>query len=186
MAPKGSLSAGPRPKIRLGLILGEISQNLTEASSVSPFLTPLARVQPPVTHPTPYLSSPTMAFQELNPPTNFMRSIPQDHFLALPRPDIHIGPPAGAPDTSTLAAHDFDVDTRSGFMPPDPPVPRLPEEWEAWEATLDDAVQSRLQLGDKQGLTEHDKQQAARWQARVREVRLRFPPPLSVVIEGFP
>jgi len=41
----------------------------------------------------------------------FMLQLDPNHFLSLPRPDIFIGLPAGVPDTMTLAAHDFDVDT---------------------------------------------------------------------------
>lgn len=77
---------------------------------------------------------------------------------------------AGTFDTSTLAAHDFDVDTRTGFMPPEPPLTRLPAEWEAWEAVLDEARASKLQVADKVGLTEDDEARAARWQTSVREV----------------
>lgn len=69
--------------------------------------------------------------------TEEMVILSPDHFLALPRPDIlYGGAPAGAPDTSTLAAHDFDVDTRTGFMPPQPPLTRLPPQWELWELAL--------------------------------------------------
>ncbi|KAH9921846.1 uncharacterized protein B0H18DRAFT_1086002 [Fomitopsis serialis] len=50
-------------------------------------------------------------------------NIPVNHFLALPRPDHGLAE-AGTPDTSTLAAHDFDVDTRTGFMPPRPLLKR--------------------------------------------------------------
>ncbi|KAI0312726.1 Indoleamine 2,3-dioxygenase-domain-containing protein [Amylostereum chailletii] len=74
-------------------------------------------------------------------------SLPTAHLLSLPRPDVFAGPQPGAIDTTTLAAHDFDVDTRTGFMPPDPPIARLPEQWEQWENLLDDAQKSRLQLG---------------------------------------
>ncbi|KAJ2917531.1 hypothetical protein MD484_g2861, partial [Candolleomyces efflorescens] len=95
----------------------------------------------------------------------------QDHFLSLPRPDVAVGPPTGAPDTTTLAAHDFDVDTRTGFMPPQQPLLRLPDEWELWEDTLDRAIASKLQLGSKVGLTEEEREISERWRARVREVR---------------
>ncbi|KAF7793714.1 hypothetical protein EIP86_004830 [Pleurotus ostreatoroseus] len=97
-------------------------------------------------------------------------SLPPDHFLSLPRPSSDVGPPSGTVDTTTLAAHDFDVDTRTGFMPPDPPITRLPPEWEAWEVVLDDAVQSSLQLGDKQDLSQQDQARSARWRAQVREI----------------
>lgn len=103
---------------------------------------------------------------------NLMRALPSDHFLALPRPDSDVGPPSGAVDTTTLAAHDFDVDTRTGFMPPQPPLARLTPEWEVWEVALDDAVSNRLQLGDKQDLSEEDQAQSERWRARIREASL--------------
>ena len=99
-----------------------------------------------------------------------LHNLPPEHFLAQPRPDAAFGPPMGAVDTTTVAAHDFDVDTRTGFMPPQAPLTRLPEQWEHWEATLDDAVASELQLGDKRDLSDQDKSRSERWRARVREV----------------
>ncbi|CCM02780.1 uncharacterized protein FIBRA_04888 [Fibroporia radiculosa] len=98
-----------------------------------------------------------------------MTHLPPNHFLALPRPDHGLAV-VGTPDTSTLAAHDFDVDTRTGFMPPQPPLTRLPKEWESWEALLDHALSSRLQLGDKQGVSDHDKTLSEGWRKRVREL----------------
>ncbi|KZT02261.1 Indoleamine 2,3-dioxygenase [Laetiporus sulphureus 93-53] len=95
--------------------------------------------------------------------------LPPDHFLALPRPDHGLAA-AGTPDTSTLAAHDFDVDTRTGFMPPQPPLARLPQEWEPWEAALDEALNNRLQLAEKRGLTEVEEAQSDRWRKRVKEL----------------
>jgi indoleamine 2,3-dioxygenase len=95
-----------------------------------------------------------------------------DHFLALPRPDVTIGIPTGVVDTSTLAAHDFDVDTRTGFMPPQPPVARLPFEWEIWEVALDEAMQGKLQLGNKVDLSEEEAERSESWRGRVRKVRL--------------
>ena len=50
---------------------------------------------------------------------------------------------------TTLAAHDFDVDSRSGFMPPpppDPPIARLSKQWEPWEIVLEHPVKEKLQL----------------------------------------
>ena len=105
-----------------------------------------------------------------DPTQDYIDVLPPDHFLALPRPDVHNGPPAGAPDTSTLAAHDFDVDTRTGFMPPQPPLARLPAEWEPWEVILDAAIDQKLQLGDTPDLSETEKKKSAVWRARVREV----------------
>ncbi|KIJ10764.1 indoleamine 2,3-dioxygenase [Paxillus involutus ATCC 200175] len=95
-------------------------------------------------------------------------SLPPNHFLNLPRPDIVVGAGDGIVDTTTLAAHDFDVDTRTGFMPPDSPISRLPEEWEPWEATLDKAMSMKLQLAVKLGLTEHEIAQSCSWRTDVR------------------
>lgn len=104
-----------------------------------------------------------------------MALLPPNHFLALPRPDALVGPPAGVVDTTTLAAHDFDVDTRTGFMPPDPPLVRLDSQWESWEQLLDDAQIHRLQLGNKPDITDEEKAQSESWRARVRQVRIRSP-----------
>ena len=99
-------------------------------------------------------------------------SLSPDHFLSLPRPASDVSLPSGTVDTTTLAAHDFDVDTRKGLMPPDPPVARLPLEWESWEVALDKAVMSSLQLGDKQNLSGEDQASSEGWRAQVREVRI--------------
>ena len=100
-----------------------------------------------------------------------MTDLPPNHFLNLPRPDVHDGPPEGVVDTSTLAAHDFDVDARTGFMPPQVPLDRLPPEWEAWEVLLDDAVQRKFKLGETPDLSEADKEESRAWRERVCEVR---------------
>lgn len=100
-----------------------------------------------------------------------MALLPSNHFLALPRPDVLVGPPAGVVDTTTLAAHDFDVDTRTGFMPPNPPLARLPSLWEPWEQLLDDAQSYRLQLGNKIDITDEEKARSESWRARVAQVR---------------
>uniref|UniRef100_A0A0W0EUN6 Aminotransferase class I/classII large domain-containing protein n=1 Tax=Moniliophthora roreri TaxID=221103 RepID=A0A0W0EUN6_MONRR len=100
----------------------------------------------------------------------FSFDLPPDHFLSLPRPESFQQQLVGAVDTTTLAAHDFDVDNRSGFMPPHPPVARLPSEWESWEQILDAAVEERLQLGEKPGLSISDREKSALWRARVREL----------------
>lgn len=110
------------------------------------------------------------------PDTEEMVVLTPDHFLALPRPDVAAPRPAGAPDTSTLAAHDFDVDNRTGFMPPQPPLTRLPPRWEQWELALEDGLASKLQLADKPDLSDEDRRRAILWQARVREVRFRHVP----------
>ncbi|RPD59702.1 Indoleamine 2,3-dioxygenase [Lentinus tigrinus ALCF2SS1-6] len=99
-----------------------------------------------------------------------MDQLPQNHFLNLQRPDVFVPAIAGTPDTSTLAAHDFDVDTRTGFMPPQPPLARLPPAWEPWEAALEDAIQSKLQLADKPDLSPAEQEKSERWRNSVREL----------------
>ena len=99
-------------------------------------------------------------------------SLGSSHFLSLPRPDFTVGPPPGIVDTTTLAAHDFDVDTRTGFMPPQAPLSRLPPEWESWEVILEDAVSQRLKLGDTPGLSDSDQAKSELWRSHVRNVRL--------------
>ena len=93
------------------------------------------------------------------------------HFLALPRPDVTLGPlPHGLTDTTTLAAHDFDVDNRTGFMPPEPPLARLPSEWETWEAILDSALTKRLKLYNGFNTTDDNRVESAAWREGVRKV----------------
>jgi len=95
------------------------------------------------------------------------------HFLSLPRPSV-TGPPSGVVDTTTLAAHDFDVDTRTGFMPPQQPIQRLPIQWHLWESTLDEAINRNLQLGDKLGLLHKHIIDSESWRDKVRQVCLSF------------
>ena len=74
---------------------------------------------------------------------------------------------------STMAVAEsrvFDVDQHTWFMGPDPPLDRLPQPWEAWEIILDAAVESKLQLGDKLGLTEKEKAISKEWRNGVQAV----------------
>lgn len=73
-------------------------------------------------------------------------------------------------DTTTLAAHDFDVDTRTGFMPPDPPIPQLPKQWEPWENVLEQAMEEKLQLAIRLDLSSEEAEKSAAWRAQVRKV----------------
>ena len=100
-----------------------------------------------------------------------MAHLGSDHFLSLARPDILAGPSQGVVDTTTLAAHDFDVDTRTGFMPPQAPLRRLTGAWESWEIVLDAAIYQKLQLGDSPNLPQSAKDDSERWRERVRKVR---------------
>ncbi|KAJ7178190.1 Indoleamine 2,3-dioxygenase [Mycena filopes] len=99
-----------------------------------------------------------------------MGTIPPDHFLSLSRLDGLLGSSESVYDTSTLAAHDFDVDNRTGFMPPQAPPSRLTEEWEVWEAALDCAIKQGLQLGDKPGITEVEMACSELWREGIREL----------------
>lgn len=101
-----------------------------------------------------------------------MSNLVDSHFLLRARADVFVRRCIGVPDTTTVAAHDFDVDTRTGFLPPQPPISRLPSDWNDWEVILDDAVSSRLQLGDKSTLHESEKWVSERWRNRVRNVRI--------------
>ncbi|KIY65594.1 Indoleamine 2,3-dioxygenase [Cylindrobasidium torrendii FP15055 ss-10] len=96
-----------------------------------------------------------------------MDLLPHDHFLAQPRPDAQqtSAELAGVVDTTTLAAHDFDVDNRTGFMPPQPPPARLPVDWEPWELILDEAIHRRLQLAQKPNITQEEMDSSAAWRA---------------------
>lgn len=105
------------------------------------------------------------------------------HFLALPRPDVTLGPlPHGLTDTTTLAAHDFDVENRTGFMPPRPPLTRLPSEWETWEAILDAALMKRLKMYNDPTATEDGRAESAAWRKDVYKVN-RIDPTRMTLIE---
>nr|BAM73287.1 indoleamine 2,3-dioxyganese b [Coprinopsis cinerea] len=81
--------------------------------------------------------------------------------------------PATGPTThpnGVPVSHVFDVDPHTGFMAPQPPIPRLPEQWEQWEAMLDLATNSKLQCGDKVGLTEVEAQASESWRAQIRKM----------------
>ncbi|PPR01838.1 hypothetical protein CVT24_001726 [Panaeolus cyanescens] len=72
--------------------------------------------------------------------------------------------------TAIPVAHVFDVDQRTGFMAPEPPLARLPDPWELWEQMLDEAVSSRLQLGDKLGLTPEEAETSRLWREKVAKM----------------
>lgn len=98
-------------------------------------------------------------------------------FLALPRPDVTLGTsPCSPTDTTTLAAQDFDVDDRTGFMPPKPPLARLLSEWETWETTLDSAFTRRLKLYNGPTTTDDGRAESAAWREGVRKVGRMLPP----------
>lgn len=110
-------------------------------------------------------SPPTRGFRRLPFPvfdddTTEQIQPPSGHFLARPP----VTPPAAScdepsqadwvdgarPDTSSLAAADYDVSVLTGFLPPDEPVQRLTGEWEVYEHLLESAqaeVVGRSSLG---------------------------------------
>jgi indoleamine 2,3-dioxygenase len=97
------------------------------------------------------------------------------HFLDLPRPDLATGILEGSPDTTTLNAHDWDVDPLTAFMPSKPPLARLPLPWEPWEVIFDDARSIKLALadGDSPPLK---REESSRWRDALSVVSsLQFP-----------
>lgn len=83
------------------------------------------------------------------------------------------------PDTSTLAAADFDIDVRSGFLPPEEPVRRLDGiEGELWEAALDRAMAIPLRKsGGGAAVANADKRAARQWRRSVRDMLVLHPSP---------
>lgn len=101
--------------------------------------------------------------------TDMSISPPSHHFLSLERPSLLNPFPAAGVDTSTVAAADFDVDTHTGFMPPDPPIRRLAGAFATWEDTLERAA-GRLKLGATVN-SDREKEESSRWRESVRQVR---------------
>ncbi|KAF8830002.1 hypothetical protein HHX47_DHR2000028 [Lentinula edodes] len=120
--------------------------------------------------------------------TNTLFPLPSTHFLSQPRPSGIASPSSSSSvvvDTTTLAAHDFDVDPRTGFMPPHPPIARLGGVggengkygkygmYEPWEGILDEACAGAFRLGRDIGTETGGKEE--RWRGRVREVGYVIP-----------
>jgi len=75
-------------------------------------------------------------------------------------------------DGSIPIGHVFGVDSRTGFMPPQPPLRRLPAQWETWESLLDTAIASTFVCSDALELIPEHAAASAAWRAKVREVGL--------------
>lgn len=107
---------------------------------------------------------------------------PPTHFLSQPRHTRALGPrPGDSFDISTVAAADYDIDVRSGFMPPAEPVARLADEFLAWEEVLD-AAEGRIKLAsDLADATEDEKLYVDSWRERVRQVRELFWPKILLL-----
>ncbi|KAJ3898853.1 tryptophan 2,3-dioxygenase [Lentinula edodes] len=113
---------------------------------------------------------------------NTLFPLPPTHFLSQPRPSGIASPSSSnrvVVDTTTLAAHDFDVDPRTGFMPPHPPIARLGGEYEMyepWEGILDEACAGAFRLGRDIGTETGGREE--RWRGRVRELPILSITPL--------
>jgi indoleamine 2,3-dioxygenase len=98
-------------------------------------------------------------------------SAPPTHFLSQSRHTRALGPrPGDTYDVSTVAAADYDVDVRSGFMPPTEPVARLDGDFEIWEDVLDAALGRVKLASDLADASEAEKSFVGRWRDQVRQV----------------
>ena len=98
-------------------------------------------------------------------------SAPPTHFLSQSRHTRALGPrPGDTYDVSTVAAADYDVDVRSGFMPPTEPVARLDGDFEIWEDVLDAALGRVKLASDLSDASEDEKSFVGRWRDQVRQV----------------
>lgn len=99
-------------------------------------------------------------------------SAPPTHFLSQARHTRALGArPGDTYDVSTVAAADYDVDVRSGFMPPAEPVARLSEEFSIWEELLDAAMGHIKLASDLVDAGDDEKRYVNSWRERVRQVR---------------
>ncbi|KAF9510278.1 hypothetical protein BS47DRAFT_1348198 [Hydnum rufescens UP504] len=101
---------------------------------------------------------------------------PPTHFLNLARRTPNAGP-CPPFDVSTVAASDYDIDVRTGFMPPAEPLQRLPKEFEVWECMLD-RVLGVIKLVQDVDFTDEDKAFTKAWRAAVRAMPCVSPEPL--------
>lgn len=100
---------------------------------------------------------------------------PPTHFLSQPRHTRAAGPRLGGSfDVSTVAAADYDIDVRSGFMPPAEPIARLGDEFVVWEDVLDAAIGQMKLAPDLADASEDEKRYIDLWRERVRQVRALF------------
>jgi indoleamine 2,3-dioxygenase len=102
--------------------------------------------------------------------------LPPNHFLDLPH-NVQPGPALDGvrPDTSTVAAHDFDVDVNTGFMPNQVPLLRIPKEvsmeMQVWEDALEEGLALRMKLGDQ--LPQYGPKETRKneqWREKIRSV----------------
>lgn len=100
---------------------------------------------------------------------------PPTHFLSQARHTRALGPrPGDTYDVSTVAAADYDIDVRSGFMPPAEPIARLGDEFAVWEDILD-AAQGHIKLAsDLADADDGEREYIQSWREQVRQVRVFF------------
>ncbi|ORY53995.1 Indoleamine 2,3-dioxygenase [Leucosporidium creatinivorum] len=115
-------------------------------------------------------------------------ALPPDHFLSQrpitpPQPDSVIAErywsARARPDTSSLAAADYDVSVLTGFLPPEEPVQRLEvgKEWELFEGCLDEA-QEAVKVLEGGGVGRMDEA----WREKIRAL----PTPSTEVLTTLP
>lgn len=109
-------------------------------------------------------------------------ALPADHFLSRPRVALAqegLAGPSARPDLTTLAGADYDVDVRSGFLPPAPPLARLPPgPWQVWEDAWDATDGLRAGQGEARNVKTKEWRTAVREKLPVVDVR-----PLSMAVE---
>ena len=139
------------------------SQNTTVEPPASHAAEPLAELANAIRAGIPALPMPTAPV------------VPGQHYHfadTVPRPAPFAEANDQMPDTSTLAAADFDVDVRSGFLPPEAPIARLEGMHEQlWETALDQAKQIPLSQGGGGILiTQEQRRLARQWRRSIRQM----------------
>lgn len=64
----------------------------------------------------------------------------------------------------------YDLDSRTGFIPPEPPLLRLADGYERWELLLDDAKANFVNPGSSGLATATEMQYTSKWRNRVAAV----------------
>jgi len=108
-------------------------------------------------------------------PSTTLPTLPPTHFLSIVRSPNVGSSTLGATsvrgvDTSTVAAADFDVDSKTGFMPPKIPIGRLTGDLEVWERMRDAAVANDEPLTLGVYATRPQQKRSARWRKTVDSV----------------
>lgn len=86
--------------------------------------------------------------------------------------------PSDMPDTSTLAGADFDIDVRTGFLPPEPPLERLDDQLaeSQWEDALTQARVVGLKInGGGMAVDDAERRRCRQWRRAVRSMPVVMP-----------